>query len=104
MLFRSDLSLSRVLWRGLRRSLRRIACGDPLFHGNTETLRRTFFSSESILWWILTTFRRRRREFTTLRSSGHFDHLAWFQARTPGEACAILESLGQGTRHPSHAR
>ncbi len=33
-----DLSLPRVLARGLRRSLRRIIGGEPLFHGNRETL------------------------------------------------------------------
>ena len=88
-----DLSLSRVLLRGLRRSLRRIVGGEPLFHGNRETLRRTFFSRESILWWIVTTFHRRRREFTLMRSADKFHHLTWLHARTPAEVHDILESL-----------
>ena len=90
-----DLSLPRVLLRGLRRSLRRIVCRDPLFHGNRETLRRTFLSRESILWWIVTTFHRRRREFAELRMTGGFHHVTWLHARTPREAQGILESLAR---------
>jgi len=90
-----DLSLPRVLLRGLRRSLQRIFDGEPLFHGNRETLRRTFFSRESILWWIVTTFHRRRREFAELRSTGRFRHLTWLHARTPDEAQGILECLAR---------
>lgn len=90
-----DLSLPRVLLRGLRRSLQRIFDGEPLFHGNRETLRRTFFSRESILWWIVTTFHRRRREFAELRSTGRFHHLTWLHVRTPDEARGILESLAR---------
>ncbi|MEO5686116.1 MAG: hypothetical protein ABIR54_02045 [Burkholderiaceae bacterium] len=88
-----DLSLPRVFWRGLKRSLRRGLLGERVFHDNAETLRRTFFSRESILWWILTTFHRRRREFAELRSSESFAHLNWLRARTPGQAQAILGSL-----------
>jgi adenylate kinase family enzyme len=88
-----DLSLPRVLARGLRRSLRRTIGGEPLFHGNRETLHRTFFSRESILWWIVTTFHRRRREFTLIRSADKFHHLTWLHARTPAEVHDILESL-----------
>ncbi len=90
-----DLSLPRVLLRGLRRSLQRIFSGEPLFHGNKETLRRTFFSRESIIWWIVTTFHRRRREFGELGSAGRFQHLTWRHARTPHEAQDILESLAR---------
>jgi adenylate kinase family enzyme len=93
-----DFSLPRVLLRGLVRSLRRIVGGEPLFHGNRETLGRTFFSRESILWWIVTTFHRRRREFSQVRSTGGFRHLTWLHARTPDEAQGILESLARTDR------
>jgi adenylate kinase family enzyme len=89
-----DLSLPRVLARGLRRSVARIVDDEPLFHDNRETLGRTFFSRESILWWIVTTFHRRRREFARLRAGGRFDHLTWHHARTPADVQGILESLG----------
>ena len=88
-----DLSLWRVLLRGLRRSVQRIVCCEVLFHGNRETVGRTFFSRDSILWWTVTTFHRRRREFTQLRSTGEFEHLHWLHARTPAQARDILESL-----------
>lgn len=88
-----DLSLARVFARGLRRTLARVTSGEPLFHGNRESLRRALFSRESILWWILTTFRRRRREFTELQASAEFRHLAWHHARTPAQVRDILNSL-----------
>jgi adenylate kinase family enzyme len=94
-----DLALHRVLWRGLNRSLRRIASREPLFHDNRETLRRTFASRESILWWILTTFHRRRREFAQLRSSHQFGHLTWLHARTPAQARRMLASLVRAHGH-----
>ena len=90
-----DLSLPRVLWRGLWRSLARVSSGEALFHGNRETLRRTFLSRESILWWIASTFGRRRREFARLCASGEFAHLAWHHARTPAEARELLRSLAR---------
>ena len=90
-----DLSLPRVLARGLRRTLQRIVSREPLFHGNRETLRQSFLSRDSILWWIVTTFHRRRREFAQLRSAGRFRQLTWFHARTPAQAQAILESLAR---------
>lgn len=88
-----DLDLPPVFWRGLRRTLARALGGEVLFHGNRESLRRSFFSRESILWWILSTHGRRRREFEALRAAGVYSHLRWHQARTARAAAAILRQL-----------
>jgi len=88
-----NYSLRRVLWRGVRRTVTRAATRQTLFHGNRESFRRAFLSSESILWWILSTHRRRRREFEALRASGQFNHLQWLEARHPQAAAEILHSL-----------
>lgn len=88
-----DLSLPRVFWRGLRRTVARAVSGVALFHGNRESFGRAFFSRESILWWILSTHGRRRREFAALRASGAFAHLQWHQARSPQAVAALLRAL-----------
>jgi adenylate kinase family enzyme len=88
-----DLGLSRVLWRGLRRTLARCLSRQELWHGNRESLRRAFLSRESLLLWIVTTFHRRRREFAALREAPEFAHLTWLQVRRPAETRELLQAL-----------
>ena len=61
-----DLPLRTILWRFLRRTVRRVARREELWSGNRERLRTQLFSRDSLLWWILTTYRRRRGEYPTL--------------------------------------
>jgi adenylate kinase family enzyme len=58
-----DLPLRTVLWRYLRRTVRRVSRREALWGGNRERLSMHLFSRDSLLWWILTTYRRRRREY-----------------------------------------
>lgn len=88
-----NYSLPLVLWRGLRRTVRRAITRESLFHGNVESFRRSFFSRESILWWIVSTFGRRQREFNALRASPEFSHIQWLEARSPADAADIARSL-----------
>jgi adenylate kinase family enzyme len=88
-----NYGLTRVLWRGLRRTCARCFRGEILYHGNRETIQRSFFSKDSILLWIISTFGRRRREFSILRKSGAFSHLTWLEARCPTEAHDLLVQL-----------
>ena len=90
-----NFSLPLVLWRGLRRTTKRVLLREVLFQGNRESFRRSFLSQESILWWIVSTHRRRRQEFEALRASHHCAHLQWMEARTPRAAAALLKGLQQ---------
>ena len=56
-----DLPLRMTLPRLLFRSLRRIIRRQPCCNGNYETFRQTFFSRQSILWWAISTDGRRLR-------------------------------------------
>ena len=59
-----DLPLPLVMWRLLRRTIRRIATQEELWGtGNRESLRSAFFSRDSILLWALKTHRRNRKRF-----------------------------------------
>lgn len=59
-----DLPLPLVMWRLLRRTIRRIATQEELWGtGNRESLRGAFFSRDSILLWALKTHRRNQRRF-----------------------------------------
>lgn len=59
-----DLPLPLVMWRLLRRTIRRIATQEELWGtGNRESLRSAFFSRDSILLWALKTHHRNRKRF-----------------------------------------
>jgi adenylate kinase family enzyme len=88
-----NYGLLRVLWRGLRRSLRRSLTREGLWHGNHESLRRTFLSRDSILLWIITTHGRRRIEFAELRRSGAYPQLEWIEFSDPKAAERWLREL-----------
>lgn len=87
-----NYSLPVNLWRGLKRTIHRCITRQELWHGNRESLTRSFMSRESILVWILTTHGRRRRELQALRDSAEFAHLTWHEFRHPGEAESWLRT------------
>ena len=59
-----DLPLSVVMWRLLRRTIRRAATKEDLWGtGNRESFVRSFFSRHSILLWALKTHRRNREKY-----------------------------------------
>jgi len=59
-----DLPLSLVMWRLLRRTVRRTTTKAELWGtGNRESFRNAFLSRQSILLWALKTHRRNRRRF-----------------------------------------
>lgn len=59
-----DLPLPLVMWRLLRRTLRRAITRENLWGtGNRESLRSALFSRDSILLYALKTHRRNRRRF-----------------------------------------
>ena len=60
-----DLPLSLVMWRLVRRTVRRTVTKEDLWGtGNRESFVRSFFTRQSILLWALKTHRRNREKFT----------------------------------------
>lgn len=90
-----NYGFATVMWRALRRTLRRNLTRQELWHGNRESLRRSFLSRDSILVWVATTFHKRQRQFAALRTSGAFEHLDWIEFRRPAEAADFLRSLAK---------
>jgi adenylate kinase family enzyme len=88
-----NYSFLTVFFRALRRTLHRIVTKKKLWHGNRESVVRSFFSRDSILVWVITTFHRRRKEFAVLRASGKYPHLSWVEFRRPSDAQVYLRSL-----------
>jgi len=59
-----DLPFPLVMWRLLRRTIRRAITRENLWGtGNRESFVRTFFSRQSILLWAIKTHRKNRARF-----------------------------------------
>jgi adenylate kinase family enzyme len=59
-----DLPLGIVMWRLVRRTLRRVLSREELWGtGNRETWRNSFLSRQSILMWALRTHNRNREKY-----------------------------------------
>jgi adenylate kinase family enzyme len=90
-----------VMWRALRRTIRRVVLREEIFSGNRETFRDAFLSRNSILWWVITSYRRRRRRLRETLSGGAYPNLTVFELRTPAGAERFLRHLKEaGPRLP----
>ena len=84
-----------VYWRLASRTIPRAFRGTPLWNGNHESLRQTFFSKDSMLLWGLTSWRRSQR--STARALASIPHRAKvIVLRTPKEVTALLREVGEG--------
>ena len=80
-----DYSFGLVLWRLVRRTLRRSLRRETLWAGNRETLGRSL-SRDSILLWAFNTHWRRRRSLRRLLSEPEQAHLRLFHMQRPSGA------------------
>ncbi len=89
-----DFPLPVVMWRLLRRTVRRVFSREDLWDtGNRESLRRSFFSRHSILLWALKTHRRNRARFAADVESGTYGVLDVRVFRSPGALRQWLSSI-----------
>lgn len=92
-----DYSFPLVLWRAIRRTLRRVVTREELFSGNRESFRLSFFDRESILLWVIRTHRRRRRGYRELCRRENFPNIDFVVLRHPRESDALLARLEAGS-------
>jgi adenylate kinase family enzyme len=91
-----NYSFLTVFFRALRRTFERLIRKEELWHGNRESVVRSFFSRESILIWVITTVHRRRKEFEALRAGGKYPHLSWVELRRPSDVGPYLSQSTGG--------
>jgi adenylate kinase family enzyme len=89
-----DYPLPLILWRLVRRTLRRSLTGEVLWRGNQEHLSKALFSRDSIILWALRTYRRRKREFPALFRQPEYAHLRVVHIRSPGQLRQWRQRLG----------
>ena len=82
-----------VLYRTIKRSIIRAVTKEPLFAGNVETIRQSFFSKHSIIWWVIKTYHKKRAAYP-----GHLERyfesgVGIIELKRPGETSRFIEEL-----------
>jgi adenylate kinase family enzyme len=77
-----DYSFPVVFGRALRRTLSRCLRRTPVFGGNRETFRKSFFSQDSILLWVVQTHGRNRKAFPLEFQEPEHAHLSVVRLRS----------------------
>jgi len=82
-----------ILWRLIRRTLKRIVTREELWGNNREGMQ-ALFGRDSIILWAFKTYERRRREYPALLQQPEHAHLALVHLRLPRETDQWLEEIG----------
>ena len=90
-----NYSFRVVLWRALKRTLRRAYTKEELYSGNRESFRQSFFSKDSILLYILLNFHQKREQYRQEFKDNHFPHVHLIELRRPSEAKSVVERIEQ---------
>jgi len=88
-----DYPLPLILWRILRRTIRRVATREELWNGNREHLRAQFASRDSLFYFAVTTHRPRRRKIAAALAQPEYAHLVVWPFRWPGALARWERSL-----------
>lgn len=92
-----DYPLAVVLWRQVRRTLRRMWTQEPCCNGNFETLSRTL-SRDSVQLWLWRTFNRRRRSGWNFKRRARLSGTRFVHFRHPAQCGKWLEAMRQTER------
>ena len=97
-----DYPITLVMWRLLRRTLRRSLQRQELWNGNRETLFRHFFSRQSLFLWALQSHWLRRKTIPSALARPEYSHLELVHLRSPKEAERWLESAAKSMNGAEH--
>jgi adenylate kinase family enzyme len=88
-----DLPRLEAYRQVLLRTIRRAWTQEPMWHGNCESWRLSFFSRDSILLWAVKTYAQRRREYAAIFADPDFAHLKKVRLASRRQVNAWLASL-----------
>lgn len=88
-----DYSFSVVMYRVIKRSLARIIKNEPLWAGNKESVKKTFFTKESIILWSWQTYSLRKKQYTELINDPTYKHIQVMRFQKPTEVKNLIRSL-----------
>ena len=88
-----DYNLALIMYRLLRRTVRRVVTQEELWAGNRESLRTALLQRDSILLWALQTYKKRRRNYPELFRRPEYAHLRVVHLRSPRATASWLAGL-----------
>lgn len=91
-----DYLLPLILWRLVRRSLRRLLTRTPLWNGNRETLWGQFFAQDALIRYTINTHQRRQRQMTAALADQAYAHIDFVRLSSPAATDKWLTQLGCG--------
>jgi adenylate kinase family enzyme len=88
-----DYPFPLVMWRLLRRTVRRTRTQEELWAGNRERWKAQFLSRDSLFLWAVKTHGKHRREYPEWLRRPEFAHLRIVHARSPRDTDAFVTSI-----------
>jgi len=88
-----DLPFHIVLYRIIRRSLRRGIRKEELWHGNKETVLQHLFTRNSMILWAIKTFHQNRKEYPKLFEKPEYSHIKFLRLRSDKEVEDFVAQL-----------
>lgn len=88
-----DYPLPLILWRLLRRTIRRVATREELWNGNRERFLIQFASRDSLFLWALKSHYRRQREYPAELARPEYAHLRVLRFHRPRELDRWLDTV-----------
>lgn len=85
-----DYTLTKIVYRVLKRSVRRSFTKEPLWHNNKESFSR-MFSKDSIILFAIKSFKRKRTRYEKLNSSNETKDVNWIRIRNSVEESEFWE-------------
>ncbi len=94
-----DPSRAIVMWQIIQRTLRRVATGRELWHGNRESWRNVFTAEpeKSVIAWAWTRHRLYRATYLAAMSDPAWAHLDFVRLRSRSQARRLLDSCPLAT-------
>jgi adenylate kinase family enzyme len=85
------LPLATVLWRVIKRTIRRIVAQEELFAGNRETFKNAILSRDSLIWWVIRTHRGRNRALREMLKREEYSRLQLYEVRKTNDEISLLD-------------
>ena len=76
-----DFRLRLVLWRMLKRTIKRIVTKEEICNGNRETIYGTFFDKDNLFSYTIHTYKKRKEQFSVLGEL--YPHLTIYRIYSP---------------------
>jgi len=88
-----DYPFLLVLWRSLKRTIKRSVTGEEICNGNRESWAKSFFSRDSILLWVIQTHGKNRKRYAATFADWAYPNATKIRLSTPAATAAFMDQI-----------